>query len=191
MAKTVKITSKNTVSVIDIPWTYDSQKKAIHADCFEVVKTQIMYDLFGDTVVMLVDESGLIKNRLMNHVASTLYGYELHGSPICGDVILGLQRGPDVLPPDSAEDLMRVLLSKYSCLREEKEKEQVRTLTYKGMDSWSRPVYEDENGTLWKDVDPRAHVPASLHSSVNNAFDGEPDKPIHGRFKFVPKRITW
>lgn len=64
-------------------------------------------------------------------------------------------------------------------------------MTYIGMDSWSRPVYSDENGKLWKDTDPRAHVPASLASALNNSFDGEPDLPFHGDAKFIPKRITW
>ena len=29
-------------------------------------------------------------------------------------------------------------------------------LKFVGMDSWDRPVYKDDSGTLWKDVDPRA-----------------------------------
>ena len=41
------------------------------------------------------------------------------------------------------------------------------SMKYLGMDSWSRPVYQDENGKLWKDTDPRAHVPASLYSALN------------------------
>lgn len=67
------------------------------------------------------------------------------------------------------------------------------SLTYIGMDSWSRPVYKDENGKLWKDTDPRSHVPASLYSAVNNEFDGEPDMPfpIHEKFKLLPQRVVW
>lgn len=66
-------------------------------------------------------------------------------------------------------------------------------LTYIGMDSWSRPVYQDEAGELWKDTDPRSHVPASLYSALNNAFDGEPDLPFPAgkKFKLLPKRVTW
>lgn len=66
-------------------------------------------------------------------------------------------------------------------------------LTYVGMDSWSRPVYEDPDGRLWKDTDPRSHVPASLYSACNNALDGEPDCPWPFRkpFKLLPKRRTW
>ena len=58
-----------------------------------------------------------------------------------------------------------------------------------GMDSHDRPVYED--GNLWKDTDPRSHVPPAIYSAMNNAFDGEPDLPFHGNPKFVPQRKTW
>lgn len=65
------------------------------------------------------------------------------------------------------------------------------TMNYIGFDSHGRPVYEDEAGNLWKDTDPRSHVPPSLCSALNNAFDGEPDIPFHGKLKLLPKRITW
>lgn len=64
-------------------------------------------------------------------------------------------------------------------------------MEFVGMDSWSRPVYKDNNGKLWKDTDPRAHVPASLYSALNNEFDGEPDCPFHGKAILLPKRVTW
>lgn len=56
-------------------------------------------------------------------------------------------------------------------------------LNYLGNDSWNRPVYEDENGRLWKDtgLDSAKHGKVSkfaLCSSVNNEFDGEPDTPM-------------
>ncbi len=66
-----------------------------------------------------------------------------------------------------------------------------KILTFKGMDSWDRPVYEDEAGNLWKDVDPRLNRPAHLCSALNNNFDGEPDLPFHGTAVFVPERVTW
>ena len=71
-------------------------------------------------------------------------------------------------------------------------------LEYIGMDSWDRPVYKDENGKLWKDVDPRKHRDANMCTSVDNAFDGEPDVPMYYvekyrdvKIEFIPKRITW
>lgn len=67
----------------------------------------------------------------------------------------------------------------------------VMTMRYIGMDSHNRPVYQDENGKLWKDTDPRSHVPPSLLSASNNAFDGEPGLPYRGSFQLLPKRVTW
>lgn len=64
-------------------------------------------------------------------------------------------------------------------------------LNYIGMDSWSRPVYEDERGQLWKDTDPRKWREPDLHSALNNAFDEEPNNPFHGIPEFVPHRVTW
>lgn len=67
-----------------------------------------------------------------------------------------------------------------------------------GRDSWSRPVYVDDSGRLWKDVDPVADSSADLCSSVNNSFDGEPDTPMsvmaryqNAEIVFEPKRDTW
>ena len=59
-----------------------------------------------------------------------------------------------------------------------------KTLTYIGTDSWSRHVYEDENGKLWKHTD--CCVPKEvcqergdrLYSSCGNTLDGEPDYPM-------------
>ena len=62
----------------------------------------------------------------------------------------------------------------------------VKKLEYIGEDSWSRPVYRDETGKLWKDVNLGEGVPA-LHSSVGNDFDGEPDMPIRDEFEIVNK----
>lgn len=46
-----------------------------------------------------------------------------------------------------------------------------------GVDSWDRPVYKDQTGQLWKDINLGAGVP-ELYSACNNDFDGEPDMPI-------------
>lgn len=71
-------------------------------------------------------------------------------------------------------------------------------LRHKGRDSWDRPVYEDENGKLWKDVEPGINCKPKLCSALYNAFDGEPDTPLEvmARYKdkaivFIPKRDTW
>ena len=66
-------------------------------------------------------------------------------------------------------------------------------MTYIGMDDWDRPVYRDEAERLWKDTDPRPHVPASLSRALNDEFHGEPCTPFPLRDKpvFLPKRKTW
>jgi len=71
-------------------------------------------------------------------------------------------------------------------------------LNFLGMDSWDRPVYKDENGKLWKDVDPRKHREPDLCTSVNNEFCGEPDTPMRNiekykdvQIEFIPERVTW
>ena len=76
-------------------------------------------------------------------------------------------------------------------------KKQEKKLIFVGFDSWERPVYEDENGRLWKDVDPRpGHLSdRNICSALNNYFDGEPDTPITVSHDyclfFIPERVTW
>lgn len=77
-------------------------------------------------------------------------------------------------------------------------KEAILHLKYLGRDSWDRPVYEDDNGVIWKDTDPRAGREANLCTSAGNEFDGEPDTGM-GYFKkyqnvsvaFTPERDIW
>lgn len=64
------------------------------------------------------------------------------------------------------------------------------TLTFLGRDSWSRPVYEGRDGTLYVDVDPIGPEPG-IHTKSGNSFDGEPDVPVHAEFIFIPRRDTW
>ena len=70
-------------------------------------------------------------------------------------------------------------------------------LTFKGYDSWDRPVYECSDGkyegVLLVDVDPREHMPPDICTKYNNEFDGEPDSHVKADiiFNFIPKRITW
>lgn len=65
------------------------------------------------------------------------------------------------------------------------------TLTLLGRDSWSRPVYEGINGNLYVDVDPSTDRQPKICTKCRNAFDGEPDTPVHEEFIFVPSRDTW
>lgn len=67
-----------------------------------------------------------------------------------------------------------------------------KVLTYIGDDSWSRQVYQDENGRLWKDTDNRRKWLGRLCSVVNNEFDGEPDCHMRADIEcvFIPERIV-
>ena len=65
----------------------------------------------------------------------------------------------------------------------------MKTLHLVGVDSWSRPVYQDEFGQLWKDVNLGNGEPY-LHSSTDNDFDGEPDMPIKGDYRITEGTIT-
>ena len=66
-----------------------------------------------------------------------------------------------------------------------------RRLRYIGKDSWSRYVYEDEDGKLWKLTDccsPREVCEQrgdTLHSACNNSFDGEPDCPMSAHINYI------
>lgn len=64
-------------------------------------------------------------------------------------------------------------------------------LTYVGEDSYFRPVYKDKKENLYKDTDPRVHVPASLYSIKGNSLEGELGEMLRISVKFVPKRKTW
>lgn len=124
MVKTVKITTDNEISIVELSrWDISTMGAAIEADCTEGVKTQWMADLFQDSIVMIVDESGYIKNRPDNLVASILYGVDIHGCAIAGDVIFAVRRGPDDLPPENPELLKFFLKDHFPMLREEKEGE--------------------------------------------------------------------
>lgn len=50
-----------------------------------------------------------------------------------------------------------------------------------GIDSWYRPVYRDQEGRLWKDINLGQLMP-SLHSATGNEFEGEPDFPLEGEY---------
>jgi len=58
----------------------------------------------------------------------------------------------------------------------------MKKLSFVGVDDWDRPVYSDEEGGLWKDVNLGQGEPY-LHSSSNGKMDGEPDSPIKGEYE--------
>ena len=50
------------------------------------------------------------------------------------------------------------------------------TIKFLGTDSWNRPVYEDENGKMFKDTNLGKGNMALC--TVYGGFEGEPDTPI-------------
>jgi hypothetical protein len=65
------------------------------------------------------------------------------------------------------------------------------TLTYKGCDDWSMPVYESD-GRLYVDVEPEKNCNPKVCTKYNNCFDGEPDTPVSEDIEitFIPQRYT-
>jgi len=60
----------------------------------------------------------------------------------------------------------------------------LRKLRLIGIDSWDRPVYRDESGSLWKDVN-LGNGELYLHNASDNDFEGEPDMPLTGTFEII------
>lgn len=117
--KTVRITTDDKIKVIDIPWNLEGWENAIGADCTENVYTRIMYQLFLDRIIMIVDGSEAAKHRPVNKVASYLYGAQEHGSYICGDVLFARQNGPDTVPLENAELVKFFLKDHFRILEDE------------------------------------------------------------------------
>ena len=113
--KTVKVTTDNKISVIDVNFNdFRAIQRAIGGH-FETVHTQLMADYFKDpSVIMLVDEEGLIKELPLNPVGSALYR-----SVIAGDLIFAQVRGDDIVAPDDVKELKDRLLHTFTGLQEE------------------------------------------------------------------------
>lgn len=119
--KTLKITTDNKISIIDLDFDYESLKEEV-GGYFETVKTQKLWDYFKAKVVMIVDEEGLIKELPANLLGCYFYDTDKHGFPIVGDVILGLMIGPEIigLGDRDAEQWMEKMLKDFPKLEEEK-----------------------------------------------------------------------
>lgn len=120
--KTVKVTTDNIVSVIDIDFdNYREIQKAIGGH-FETVHTLQMEKYFGDpSIIMLVDEEGLLKSLPMNSFGSLMYGVLDHGHTIVGDLILVKIVGEDITAPDDAELIKDKILRDFPVMKEEED----------------------------------------------------------------------
>ena len=117
--KTVKITTDNKISVIDVNFNdFRDIQRAIGGH-FETVHTQLMADYFKDpSVIMLVDEEGIIKGLPQNLVGSALYGTAKRGIPLVGDLIFGIAAGEDIVGITDPEDMKKRLMSTFPGLKE-------------------------------------------------------------------------
>jgi len=60
----------------------------------------------------------------------------------------------------------------------------MKKLRFIGVDYWSRPVYKDVDGRLWKDINLGCGIPY-LYSSSSNDFEGELDMPLNGEYEIM------
>lgn len=118
--KTVKVTTDNKISLLDVDFSdLKSIRRAIGGR-LEAVRTQLMVDYFKDaSVIMLVDEEGLIKGLPENALGCALYGTPQHGNPIVGDLIFARVDGEDVVAPDDPETIKDRLLHTFTGVQEE------------------------------------------------------------------------
>lgn len=119
--KTIKITTDNVVSIIDVNFNdFRSIQNAI-GGYFETVKTQKMWDYFKCPMMFLVDEEGDIKQLPLNQLGSYFYDTERHGWPIVGDIILAVPDGEYILGLEDAETMKIQLLNDFEFLEEESD----------------------------------------------------------------------
>lgn len=104
--KIIRIKTDNSIDVLQFPETASASmddnflERLIGETCdiAERVRPRRLYEEFGagaeatrfkgDAVSMLVDEMGISKNLPVNLAASWLYGADVHGCPIVGDVLI-------------------------------------------------------------------------------------------------------
>lgn len=117
--KTVKITTDNVVSVIDVDFNnFRSIQRAIGGD-FETVKTRKMWEYFKQPIMFIGEEEAHCKGLPFNRLGSWFYDTERHGWPIAGDIILAVPDGENILGLDSAETIKERLLKDFDYLEEQ------------------------------------------------------------------------
>ena len=113
--KTVKVTTDNKISMIDVDFSnFKSIQQAIGGH-FETVRTQLMVDYFKDpSLIMLVDEEGRVKGLPINSA-----GCVLCRGIIAGDLIFARIAGEDIVAPEDPEALKDRLLHTFIGLQED------------------------------------------------------------------------
>lgn len=116
--KTLKITTDNKISIIDVDLDDHKTLRRAIGGYIEIVHTGIMHEYFKTPVLMIVDEEGLIKNRPANPVASYFYGVRNHNQIIAGDVIFAISLGENMtgLGERDSEQWMQKMLNDFPIL---------------------------------------------------------------------------
>ena len=104
--KIIQIKTDNTIQVIQYPEgnSYKAENDRLtnligdSCELLEHVRPRRLYEdlgagieptrFKGEAVSMLIDEEGRLKGLPVNMVASWLYGTDVHGCPIVGDVLI-------------------------------------------------------------------------------------------------------
>lgn len=116
--KTIKITTDNKISVIDVNFNdFRSIQDAV-GGYFETVKTQKMWDYFKHPIIFIGDEEAHIKKLPLNRFGSWLYDAEKHGWPIAGDIILAIPYGEYIIGLDDANLVKEQLLHDFDYLED-------------------------------------------------------------------------
>lgn len=116
--KTVKISTDNRVSVIEVDFNdFHSIQQAV-GGCFETVHTRQMFQYFKQPISMRVDEDGHYKKLPYNRLGCFFYETTAHGWPILGDFILAIPEGENFYGLPYAEEMKKQLLRDFNFLEE-------------------------------------------------------------------------
>lgn len=105
--KAILITTDNVISVVNLNTELPLHRaigKVIGCDYIEVVRPKGLVS----PLCMIVDEEGLLKEtKFLNLTGSLLYGFQIHGQPIIGNIVImkeGYTNGePDIVGLDDNE----------------------------------------------------------------------------------------
>ena len=101
-----------TYSVIDMPYNPNWRwfPEHINSDWMEIVRPHKLPHGYA----LICDEEGFMNNKPINPFASWLYGFEKHGNPILGDVLIVKEdfdplEGADLVPIPETDALALIL----------------------------------------------------------------------------------
>lgn len=117
--KTIKITTDNKISIIDVDFNnYKAMQQAV-GGYVETISTERMYDLFKRPVIMLVDEEGYRKGLKSNLAGSLFYDSDKYSLPIVGDIVLAQpagEYGEDLEGIGEPEETLEMLVEQFKFL---------------------------------------------------------------------------